>query len=123
MAITHGTYPLQWSGADSVSLTTGARSATSDPVGVDATVVSREIIVKVDSAAGTPAAGDTTDVYLVATTGDPDAEPETADEYSTVGHALFLCTIDSEIEDPAVSAPVPLPIALKDYKIYAYNNG
>ena len=116
MAITHAKELL----TGFATLTTWTRGDASATVTCNATAIAREIVFKVDNQ-GTPAAGDTVDFYLLGSTGDPDGTGTA--EFTSVGHGLHLCTVDTNIEDPAVSPPCPLPVALEAFQIYAYNNG
>lgn len=106
--------------ADSKSVTSGS-NATSDEVSVDADAIMASLVIKADNA-GTPASGDTLDVSLLANVGDPDADPDSADEFTSTGHGLHLTRLDTNTDDPAISYNVPLPLPLKGFKLYAENN-
>ena len=92
-------------------------NATSDGDTFDASCIDALIQCKADND-GTPASGDTVDFYALMTLGDPDGAG--ADEYATVGHAEFLCQIDTNTEDPGEKV-VNCPVG-KAIKIYAVNN-
>lgn len=117
MAITHNATDVTWpTAANSISVTFGSNQ-TSEEFNLDDTCVAAQIELKADNA-GTPAAGDVIDFYLLQTLGDPDgAEPGT-DEFDTTGHARFLGQIDTNTEDPGIKT-VALPIPSKGCKIYA----
>lgn len=83
-------------------------------------VVERYVILKADND-GTPASGDTVDLYLLTEIGDPDADPDSADEFTTAGHGLFLYQLDTNTEDPSISPVVAIPSAVTA-KLYAVNN-
>lgn len=115
MAITHATQALQFGGADSASVTAGGNQTT-DVINLDDTCVAARIELKADNST-TPASDDQIYCWLLETLGDPDAEPESADEYSTAKHAILLAVLDTASEDPAI-AIVDLPIPSKGLKVY-----
>ena len=116
MAITHATVSVQWAGADSVSVTAGS-SQTSTEFNIDDTCVAAAISIKADNST-TPASDDIIYFWLLQTSGDPDADPESADEFDTTGHALLLAVLDTSDEDPAIRT-VSLPLPQKGCKLYA----
>lgn len=118
MAVSTNSVAIQWSAADSVSVSTSS-NATSDAASFSAAAFSALIQLKADND-GTPGSGDTVDFYALYTVGDPDAEPEIGDEYDTSEHAEHLVTLDTNSEDPSLST-VNLLVA-KGIKIYAVNN-
>ncbi len=117
MAITHNEVQVQWSAANSASVTAGL-SSTSDAVLFATTAVEAMVHVKADNN-GTPSSGDTIDVFALYTGGDPDGTG--TDEYDTTGHPVFLLRLDTNKEDPALGS-VPISVAAKGIKLYAFNN-
>jgi len=119
MAITDAYTQVTWAAANFVSVT-AASNQTSDVFTHDATDIAAAIEVKADNG-GAPAAGSTVDFYWLQTLGDPDAEADVGDEYATVSHGVYLGTLDTNAEDPAI-AVLPLPLPAKSGKLYAVNN-
>lgn len=117
MAVTHNEIQVQWSGADSQSVSAGA-SATSDTVSFHTAAVEGMVSLKADNN-GTPAAGDTVDLFILYTSGDPDGAG--ADEFDTNSHGRYLATLDTSVEDPALRT-VRVGVAAKGAKIRAVNN-
>lgn len=115
MAITRHESGILWSAATSVSVTAGS-SQTSDVLVLDATCVAAQVTLKADNST-TAASDDIIYFWLLQSAGDPDGAA-VADEYDTTGHALFLGSIDTSIEDPGLMS-VSLPIPQKGIKIYA----
>ena len=120
MPITKQARQVLWAGGVTVSVAAGA-ATNSDTITPGADAVGAVLQVKVDNT-GTPAAGDTLDVYLLMTTGDPDADPDSADEFDTNNHGLFLMRLDTNADDPAIKT-VEIPTAMKAYKVRVMNNG
>lgn len=112
MAITRAENQVTFSAANSVSVSANS-SQTSDAITLDATCIAAQVSLKADNA-GTPAAADKINVYLLQTSGDPDGA--SSDEYDTAKHGLLLATLDTSLEDPAM-ATVPLPIPQKGAKL------
>lgn len=117
MAITNTEVQITWAAASSLSVA-AAGTGTSDAFTYDATTIDAMVELKADNA-GTPAAGDTVDFYWLMSLGDPDGAA--TDEYATPGHGIYLATLDSNTDDPAI-AVVPLPATGKGGKLYAVNN-
>lgn len=117
MAITNTEVQITWSAANSVSVAASGNQ-TSDAFTYDATTIDAMIELKADNA-GTPATAFTVDFYWLMTLGDPDGAA--TEEYATVGHPIYLATIDTNVEDPAI-AVVPLPVTGLYGKLYAVNN-
>ena len=84
---------------------------------LDASCVAAQIQLKCDNST-TPAADDYVNFYVLQTSGDPDTDPDSADEYDTAGHAIFLARVDTNVEDPAM-VTVPFPLPQKGFQIYA----
>lgn len=119
MAITNTAVQIKWAGANTVSVA-AAGAQESDVYTPDQTAIDALLQVKADNA-GTPAAGDTIDVYVLYTTGDPDADPDVADEFDTASHAQWLMKLDTSSEDPAIKS-VPLNVTCKALKIRVVSN-
>ena len=117
MAITHTETRVQFSSSDSTSISSGS-NATSDAVTVDATCFQASMTLKADNG-GTPAGGDTVDVWLLGSAGDPDGTG--THEYATTEQGLFLGTLDTNADDPAIRT-VDIPMPLQNLKVYAVNN-
>lgn len=93
----NNTTTVQWSGSGSVSLTSNTTRVASDAVTVHADAVEGAIQVKADNA-GTPASGDTIDLWVVWSVD--------GTNYDTEEHAQFLGRLDTygsndPGEDPA----------------------
>lgn len=118
MAVANNEIQVEWdSGNNSKSISAGG-TATSDTFSFSGTAVDAMVTLKADNA-GTPASGDTIEVYLLATCGDPDGVstdeyPEDSDE------GILLGVLDTYANDPAVRT-VNCPVA-KGGKIHAKNN-
>ena len=113
MAITRAETQITWSASNSVSVTAGSNQ-TSDAVTLDDTCVGASITLKADNST-TPASDDIIYFWWLMSSGDPDGAG--ADEFDTVGHALFLARIDTSSEDPGImTVSVPhIPVAGKLY--------
>jgi hypothetical protein len=117
MALANNEIQVQWSGANSVSVT-AAGTQTSDVFPFSQTAMDAMITVKADNA-GTPASGDTVEFYLLATCGDPDGAA--SDEFpSNSGDGLLLAVLDTYVGNPSVKT-VACPMA-KSGKLLARNN-
>jgi hypothetical protein len=119
MAATHNQSQVFWSAAATQSINAGA-NATSDAVTFNTADVDGMISVKADNN-GTPAAGDTVDVYILYSNGDPDADADSADEWDTVNEPIWLCNLNTLLADPQIKT-VPISVAAKSFKLYAVNN-
>lgn len=119
MAITKQARQITWAGANSTTIAAGGTD-TSDVVTPGADAVGAVLMCKAVNG-GTPASGDTLDIYLMMSTGDPDAEPDVADEFPTANHGMFLMRLDTNADSTAI-ASVEIPTAMKAYKIYAVSN-
>lgn len=117
MAITKSEIQVQWSSADSKSVAAGG-TESSDLISVNQNAVAGLLVVKADNE-GTPAAGDTIDVYILENAGDPDGSG--SDEFSTPGHARFIGELDTNVEDPAILAR-DIPMSAKSLKLYVESN-
>lgn len=103
------------------SIAAGANK-DSDAMAMPANAVDAELIVKADND-GVPAAGDELTVRLLGSTGDPDADPDSADEFTSPVTAVPVAILDTNAEDPAISNPIPIPASLKAYKVRGENGG
>lgn len=121
MAITRNELKVLFGTNNTVSIAT-VSTDTSDLITLGATTVSASITVKADNA-GTPAAGDTVDVYVVLSSGDPDGAA-IADEFASedTTHARFLGQLNTNVTDPAL-ATFPYPVTPQAGKLYTSNNG
>jgi len=121
MAITRVETKVLFGTANSISITTGSTN-TSDLITLDATCVGGSITIKADNA-GTPASGDTVDVYVLLSSGDPDGAAA-ADEFASadVYHSKFIGTLDTNITDPAIRT-LNYPAIPQAGKLYTKNNG
>lgn len=117
MPLTHNEIQIQWSTANSVSVAAGGNT-TSDTFTLDATTIQASLQIKADND-GTPASGDTVDLWLQATLGDPDGSG--ANEYGTGEQDLHLGILDTNDNDPALLT-VQIPVPLVGGRVYAVNN-
>ena len=120
MAITKTERQIKFATANTKSISAGGND-TSDAI----TGVADEILItqtiKADNA-GTPASGDTVDVYVMKTAGDPDADPDSADEYPDVNHLDHLCTLDTNATDPAITTKQFSVAGCTAWKLYFESN-
>lgn len=123
MASTINEVGITWSSAASISLNTNNRQ-DSDAVALNVEDWDGALQISADNS-GTPASGDTVDVYVKWTTGD--LLGDTGDDYDTDEHAQFLCRLDTYAtntpgEDP-VRKTVPLAVSgKKGLKVSAVAN-
>lgn len=104
---------ILWSTASSVSLSTNSR-VDSDALGLNIEDWDGSVQLSADNS-GTPASGDTVDVYVKWSNGD--VLGDSGDDYDTDEHAQFVCRLDTFAtntpgEDPA-RATVPLKVSGK----------
>ena len=110
---------ITWSSASSVTVSS-ATVVTSDAFTFNAEDWDAELQVNADNA-GTPASGDTCDVYIAYTTGD--ILGDSSSDYATTEHAEYLGRLDTVAantpgEDPA-SRTVRIRTAPLGFKILA----
>lgn len=119
MAVTRVLTQVTWDvGSDASDSLPANSNLTSNNMTLDATCVAAQIQLKCDNST-TPAADDYVNFYVLQTSGDPDTEPDSADEYDTPGHAIFLARVQPVTgEDPAI-VTVPFPLPQKGFQIYA----
>jgi len=119
MAITQTLTRVTWTNTPTSDDDVGANSAvSSDVITLAASCVAAQIQLKADNSSATPAADDYINFYVLQSSGDVDVEPDSADDYDTVNHAIFLARLDTSVEDPAL-VTVPFPLPQKNFKIYA----
>lgn len=122
MAVAKNEIQIKWSSTNSVSVSAGG-SQISDAATLSATAFRALVQVKADNA-GTPASGDTLDVYALYSAGDPDADPDSADEFDTQP-GIWLGRLDTYATtggaDPALGSWEIFPMA-KSIKIRVVNN-
>lgn len=120
MAISHAKTQVKWpTNANTTSIAFGAPQ-NSEEVTLSTNAIARQLSVKVDNA-GTPGAGDTATVYLLRTSGDPDADADVTDELDTDDHGLWLMQLDTNLDDPAIRT-VDVPTAFEKCKVRIVNN-
>jgi len=117
MAMSRTETQIEWSSSDSTSVSSGS-AATSDAFTLETDCIALAIQCKADNA-GTPASGDTLDVYILWTCGDPDGA--STDEYDSTDHGMFVCQLDTDQDDPAIRT-VDLPVSAKGGKVYVESN-
>jgi hypothetical protein len=120
MAITEADKQIKWAAANTKSVAAGATDA-SDSETSSASEVMFAGVAKVDNA-GTPAAGDTYDFYVLKTFGDPDADPDSADEYPSPSQREFLCQLDTNATDPCVGNVQFSLVGVQGYKFEVDSN-
>lgn len=120
MALTKPRKKVLFGAANSVVITTGSNNI-SDLITTDDTCIEASITLKADNA-GTPVLGDTVDVYILKSSGDPDGAA-VADEFASadLSHATFLGQIDTFVTDPGI-IDIPFPVVPANSKLYAINN-
>jgi len=118
MAIANNEIQVQWSSANSVSVSAGG-SQTSDAFSFSATAFDAMVTLKADNN-GTPASGDRVEIYALQSCGDPDGASAT--EYPAgAGDGVLLAVLDTYANDPMIKT-VSLPVAAPYLKIFAKNN-
>lgn len=111
---------VQWSGTDAVTLSTNNARSVSDALALNVEDWDAELVINADNA-GTPASGDTVDIYIHYSAGD--VLGDSGDDYPTNEYAEFLCRLDTygsnaPGEDPARRA-IPIRTAAKAIKLSA----
>lgn len=115
MAASKNELQIQWSAANSVSLSS-SELQTSDTVTFSSDTVWADLILKADNNA-TPASGDTVTFEVLLSGGDPDGA--VTDEFTTAGHSMSF-EVDTNTEDPAIlHVRIPAP---KSMQLNATNN-
>jgi len=118
MAITSTEIQVEWATADSKSVGAG-NTELSDSAAIEAAAFIASVTLKADNN-GTPSSDGQVTFEISYTTGDPDVDPDSADEYDTALHTTFLATLDTYLEDPAIKT-VPINAAVNAVKIQAVN--
>lgn len=119
MAISKSQTQVEWSGADTKSVSSSG-NATSDAVVIADTAIAGSLTIKADHS-GSPASGDEILAGILYTTGDPDVDPDSADEYDTPGHALPI-VLDTNTENPAIKT-IPVDTSATGFKLFVENDG
>lgn len=122
MASSRSETQITWATAASLSIAASS-NGTSDAFMFNAEDWGADLQIDINND-GTPAAGDTVDVYVLWTAGD--VLGDTGSDYDTVEHAEFLCRLDTVAantpgEDPARKT-VPIRVNALGFKLYAVNN-
>jgi len=119
--LTRAETKVLFGGANSISIASGAQN-TSDTITLDATCIKASITIKADNSAA-PAPGDTINVYILQSSGDPDGAA-VADEFDSADtkHSYLLAVIDTSVTNPGVTT-VSYPAVPQAGKLYADNNG
>lgn len=117
MAITKNEIQVEWSTADTISVSSGGNQ-TSDVVTLSAAAFDASLQIKADNA-GTPASGDIITGYVLYSYGDPDVDPDSADEFDTIGHAIPF-ELDTNSEDPVIRS-IKIDPAAVSLKLYVAN--
>lgn len=121
MALTRIENKVQFGAANSVSIGAGATN-TSDLITLDPTCIEASVTLKADNS-GAPSDGDTVDVYVLLSSGDPDGASIT-DEFASADtfHPVFLGQLDTFSSDPALRTAI-YPAVPQAGRLYAINNG
>ncbi len=115
MTIANNEKQVLWSAAASVSVTAGGNQ-TSDAITLSTSCYDAMITMKADNE-GTPASGDTVEIYALQSCGDPDGASTT--EYPSDGDdGILLAVLDTNANDPMVKT-VSLPVGAPYLKLYA----
>lgn len=120
MSVSGSETQVQWGGANSQSVGASGNEVSDDIAG---DFLAGTIVLK-SAHGGTPASGDTVDFYLLASNGDPDGVG--TDEFTTqdIDTAHFLVRIDhNSVGATVLIGPIALPVPVKNYRIWAVNNG
>jgi len=111
---------LTWSASVTISVT-AAGNSTSDSQAIAENAINGAIYVKSDNA-GTPASGDELTIKILYSGGDPDADPDSTDEYETSANAAVSGVIDTNLEDPGL-IKIPVDTAAIGFELYVENAG
>lgn len=113
MAVSKSAITITWPTSQaSVSVSAGS-NATSEAFAIDDSAFDGAVHVKADNA-GTPASGDTIDVYLLQSL-------DGGSDYDTAGHGLWLGRLDTNLED-AAEATYQIPVVASHAKLYAVSS-
>ncbi len=113
---------ITWSSAAYIDISSGS-NATSDATSFNVEDWDAALTVHADNQ-GTPASGDTVDVYVKWSTGNVDGSA--GDDYDTAKGTQWIARLntyatDADGEDPQQKT-VTIPSAAKAFKVYAKNN-
>ena len=117
MAIAQNGIQIYWNENYSF-LIPASTNKMSDIFSFSETTVQASVEVKANTG-GTPASGDTVEFYLLATIGNPDNVSDI--EYASTDHGIFLATLDTNTDNPAVKI-ITIPMPLLGGIIYAKSN-
>lgn len=107
---------ITWSAANTKSVGTGA-DETSDAQAIDAKFIRGQVVAKALHG-GSPSSDDLVEIRVLYNLGDPDADPDSADEFDTPEHAIPY-VLDLSQEDPAL---ITIPIEYgNEFKIHTRN--
>jgi len=120
MPITKQSKQVLWAGATSASVAAGA-ATNSDALAIGQDAIGAIVQIKAVHS-GTPAGGDTVDIFALYTAGDPDADPDVADEYDTALHGEHIARLDLASDSPAITTAA-LDHLAKGVTLRAVNNG
>lgn len=123
MAITIAEIQLEWAtstASNEASVGSGG-AVTGDEFNPNATAFQLTGVFKADNE-GTATDGDTMDVFLLGSVGDPDGSG--GDEFTSTDEAQFLVRLDVSAtgKNPAISAPIRVDPNIKGGKVYVVNN-
>lgn len=119
MTVSAGELQVTWDTGNNDSGTIAAAgSDTSDAMSFAATAFAASVQLEAQNN-GTPTSGDVMDFFITYTNGD--VAGAGGDTFDTVGHAVFLATLDTNVENNA-RRTVPIQVASKAFKIHAVNN-
>lgn len=119
MAISKTGYNVKWSTANSQSVA-AAGNATSDERAIADNAIAGVLRVKASNN-GTAASGDIGTAKILYNGGDPDADPDSADEFGTVEHAAPW-ELDTYLESGGVvQVDIPIDVTMYGFKLYVEN--
>lgn len=112
--VSKGLTQVLWGGAATGTVTSGG-TQTSDACNLDATSFNALLSLKAAATSGT------LDFYINYSTGDTDANPDSADEWDTQKQGAWLATLDCGANNPAQTT-VPINPSAKSFKLYVVNS-
>ena len=119
MGISRTETQIKWSGSNSSSVA-AAGSDTSDSQSISENAIAAAVFVKADNN-GTPADGDEVEIKILYTGGDPDADPDSADEYEDSAGGNVAAVIDTYNDADPGLRKININTAAKGFKVYAEN--
>lgn len=121
MAIEKTQYQITWpDSALTDKSIPSADSVNSDERAIADEAVRGDLTIKADND-GTPVSGDVIEVRVLFTNGDPDADPDSSDEFDTGSSALVVRELDTNDEDPAIIS-IPIRVSAKAFKVRVTNS-